>query len=154
MRSDIDFEDIYKLRTTQTNSQESSIDVYYASEVGIGVWQRASAGVENEITAGYPVALVYMSDVTESRELWNTWTAPEYPLNPTDRIVVRVYDSFNNTLASFVTEELGASKLNAETWTVYYYFELFFDGEYYYIYWCWGANTCNSRIEGFSYTRT
>lgn len=145
---------MYKLRTTQTNSQESSIDVYYASEVGIRVWRRTSTGVENEITPERPVALVYMSDVTESRELWNTWTAPEYALNPTDRIVVRVYDSFNNTLATFVTEELGASKLDAETtWTVYYYFERFFDGEDYYIYWCWGANTCNSRIEGFSYTR-
>jgi len=143
---------MYQLGTTQTNSPETSKDLSSANEVGIRVWRRTSDGEENEITPRFTVALVYMSNIVESGELWNTWTAPEYALNPTDRIVVRVYDEGDRALATFVTEELGASKLNAETWTIYYYFELFFDGESYYIYWHWGANTCNSRIEGFSYT--
>jgi hypothetical protein len=50
---------------------------------------------------------------------------PETSLSPTDAIVVRVYWRFGDETAwtlcaTFITEQLGASKLDAATWTCYY----------------------------------
>jgi len=102
--------------------------LYTAGDLGIRVYKRTSGGVETEITAGTPVAVVtyYDGDVLVERS--NTWTCPSVSLNPTDSVVVRVYARIPSgsgtwtliTGAVFSTEQLGASQLNNVTWTVYY----------------------------------
>jgi hypothetical protein len=96
-------------------------------DLGILVSKRSSGGVETEITAGTPVAVQTWSDGEGIVLKSATWNCPETPLSPTDSIVLKVYGrvpSGTGTwtfLAAFTTEQLGASKLAAATWTVYYY---------------------------------
>jgi hypothetical protein len=137
------------------------VGAYLAGDLGIRVYKRASDGTETEITGGSPVAVVtyYDGDVQVVKS--NTWNCPETSLANTDSIVVRIYARIPSstgtwtliTSAVFSTEQLGASKLNAATWTVYYTggfrydvslnraaIEFNFDGPF------------NSRIENFTWT--
>lgn len=116
-------------------SQSSVSDDFYCDDFlpfywGIRVWKRASSGVETEITTGVPVAQVSRTDYGSGIQS-NTWNCPQVALNSTDAIVIRVYvksldiDWRNNgddgLIAVWVSEQLGASKLDAAVWTVYYY---------------------------------
>lgn len=119
----------FKLQTVQSATGQLVL-VSYSGDVtgywGSRVWKRASNGTETEITSGDAVAVV--SRNSDGAGLQSaTWNCPETSLASTDAIVVRVYMDTSNPPATlrreFVTEQLGASKLDAETWTFYYYTE-------------------------------
>ena len=153
----------WQLATDQTGTLQTegeSRGAYYGGcDVGIRVWKRHSDGSEEEITAGTPVAQVTVS-AGASHELHSaTWDCPQTSLADTDAIIVRVYHNMGGEwdligTTEFITEQLGASQLDASTWTVYYYLSFtattfpaprssvsfHFDG------------ADNSRIEEFSYT--
>jgi hypothetical protein len=97
-----------------------------------------------------------------------TWVAPETALAPTDAVEVNEYvdvQAYCNGVSkgawsrsgSFLTEQLGASRLNASTWTFTRYTNLvasvinqntyFNFGAVYY-----GNSTYNTKIDGFSYS--
>lgn len=151
----------YILGVTQSNlSAYKSIsaysgDVYVTQYLGIRVWRRASDGTETEITYGTPVAIASGSD---SGLIWATWFCPATPLAPTDAIVIRVYGGDSspptNLLATYISEQLGANRLDSATWTVYYYLLRTYNARYdittYSFY--FGTTTYNSRIEGFSWS--
>jgi len=142
----------YELGTTQTTTS-----TYFSVTrdgatcyIGIRVYKRTSAGVQTEITAGTPVAQV--NSTLGTGLMSNTWSCPETSLNTTDSIVVQLwmkdrYGTWNN-MGSFQTEQLGATKLNAATWTIYYYQEVLL----YYLRFWFGSSDYNSHIENFTYT--
>lgn len=148
---------------------QSEIGQYYILEfggsariyAGIRVWKRSVDGVETEITGGSPVAVgsVYFPNGGSGYGI-GTWNCPETPISPTDAIVVRVYVRRSTAVpwelaATFITEQLGATQLNAATWTVYYFLEVVFDPEIGRItddLFRWGTSYYDSRIEGFSWS--
>jgi len=121
--------------------------------LGIRVWKVDSLGVETEITSGTAVAI---ASGTASALISATWNCPETPLDSTDKIRVRVYgDTYSppdTLLQTFDSEALDATKLDAVTWTVYYYLYRTRVAGLYYYYFRYGASTCNSRIENFCFT--
>jgi len=141
--------------TSQSYSRSGSggLWVYY----GTRVWKRSSAGVETEITAGTPVAVVSSSaPFTGIKSA--TWACPQKSLEKTDAIVVRVYLQIASVwylAATFITERLNATQLNPATWRIYYYIKVIYNPTlrvttgYFY----WGTTTYNSRIENFAYTQ-
>jgi len=140
--------------TEQVNKRAFSGDV--PVEWGIRVWRRAVDGTETEITSGTPVAIVSRAADGEGIQS-ATWDCPARVLITTDAIVVRVYvRQYGGSWylhAEFITEQLGASVLNATTWTVYYYtyrrYNFLFDVTDAWFY--WGTTDKNSRIENFSW---
>jgi len=163
----------YKLGLTQTASSkmsraEKSGDVRAAGvSWGIRVWKRTADGVETEITAGEPVAVVSRT-ASGSGIQSATWTCPQTSLASTDSIIVRVYGRWGTDpwfliapwpattppYAEFTTEQLGAQSLDAATWTVYYWTYLTYEparditGMRFY----WDSSSYQSRIENFSWT--
>ncbi len=139
------------------SSQTRTISAYYAgATVAVDVAKRAADGTETVLAS--KVAQVTVTD-GESYVLRSAdWNCPETVLQPTDSIVVRVYARLGTTWyligsSVFSTEQLGAAKLEASTWTVYYYLSFTgttsparctiafsYDGSY------------PSRIEGFSWS--
>lgn len=139
---------------------------------GIRVWKRDQNGVETEVTSGDPVAVVQRTSFGQGNQQ-TTWDCPGCALNPTDSIVVRMYIQFwkDEWVSGWIwepdmpqiwtTNQLGASQLNATTWTVNY--ATFFREEAsgyrnfgikwgvnsYYPEHGWDWDTC---IENFSYT--
>jgi len=99
---------------------------------GIRVWKRSAAGVETEITAGEPVAIVSRTADGEGIQSAE-YVCPYTSLNSTDSIIVRVYGRFGTgawalftrppigAVSEFTTEQLGAQSLYWASWTVYYY---------------------------------
>jgi len=162
----------YKLNTSQSALPLSCLvldpDLYDEIRYGIRVWIRHADGSELEVTSGAPVAVVirnFEGDGIQS----NTWSCPEYNMLLTDAIVVRVYGNINNTGwflwtvnegvpppphydAVFITEQLNATKLDAATWTVYYYTSFHWVGGLDLYRFQFGTATYNSRIEGLSYS--
>ncbi len=122
---------------------------------GIRAWIRNENGIETEITPGHAVAVVFRSENEEGYQN-NTWDPPESSLSPTDSIVIRLYqeranDPPTNLVANFTTEQLGASQLDAATWTIHYYTYrggAGFNGIY------WGDPDHDTRIEGFRWRTT
>lgn len=148
----------YQLSTNQSDTAKyNTYGGYGSCSVwwGIRVWERSSAGTETEITGGTPVALVSRSTSGEGIQS-ATWNCSETSLNTTDAIVVRVYikvgANWSSAVATFITEQLGATKLDSATWTVYYYTKRYCTtatvGFFY-----WGTTTYNSRIENFTWSR-
>lgn len=157
----------YKLHLSKITSErdfsQTQIPGQLACAVGMRVWKRNSGGSETEVTSGTPVAQVTYSDGDIKVTRSNTWVCPLTALNSTDAIKVVVYASLGGSWVKigsgaydsiFITEQLGASSLDNNTWTVYYtcsfsyrfgiptkcQITLYIDG----------AN--NSRIEGFKWT--
>ena len=148
-------------------SQSSVSDDFYCDDFlpfywGIRVWKRTSSGVEGEITDRVPVAQVSRTDYGGGIQS-NTWNCPLFALNSTDAIVIRVYvksldfDWRNNgddgLLAIWISEQLGASKLDAATWTVHYYTSVAqamggVDRGHF----RFGAVAFNSRVENFAWS--
>jgi len=92
---------------------------------GIKVFKRNAAGDETEITSGVSAIVSYPYGASAYSTRSATWDCPETALEATDSIVVRVYADVDvnppTTLrTTFTTEQLGASKLDAVTWTVWY----------------------------------
>jgi len=147
----------YKLRTTNTTTGTSKTLQDMADYLGIRVWKRSSGGVETEITDGNAQARA-LSPITPGI-VSGTWACPQTALNPTDSIVVRVYQCSSTggtqqLYATFTTEQLGAQSLDAVTWTVYYYAYRWRDPDtlIWYITFYWGSSTYNSRIANFTWT--
>jgi hypothetical protein len=86
-----------------------------------------------------------------------TWNCPEISLRPTDAIYIQdyIWDVFGSNIMGeryFITEQLGATKLNAATWTFtrWTYWDKDPSKNYCRIY--HGGLQYNTRIDGFSYT--
>jgi len=94
-----------------------------------------------------------------------TWNCPQTTLSTTDAIKITVHvrcgPAYYVTDVPFITIQLGATKLSASTWTVYYYTKrvytvvpgvITYTSGYFY----WGINTdsqpYNSRIENILYS--
>jgi hypothetical protein len=120
-----DSQTVNGLTANKLLTSQSGAAGYVTSDqfIGIRVWRRLADGTEIEITGGTAVAI---ADTDTADGIYSaTWNCPETQLNPTDVIVVRVYSggaSPPTTLrGTWITEQLGALKLDASTWTVYYY---------------------------------
>jgi hypothetical protein len=123
---------------------------------GIRVFVRHSDGTETEAVldgqTGTPKAVVGGSGLQSANTSMSQTT-----LQSTDSLVVRVYiwlgaDNGWSACATFTTEQLQASTLQAATWTVYYSVHTTFNRLYGYsgtFYW---GNTYNSRIQNLQYT--
>jgi hypothetical protein len=91
-----------------------------------------------------------------------TWDCPGILLATTDSIVIRVYDQIGTGAvterASLTTTQLGATQIDATTWTVYYYTARTSGGsganQYTGATFNWGTTTYDSRVENFQYTTT
>jgi flagellar hook assembly protein FlgD len=130
-------------------------DAGFTVSWGMRVWRRLAGGAEIEITAGTPEAMVYNDFPSYTWALRNaTWSCPRTQLANTDSIVVRIYQKGYES-DTFTTEVLGATQLDAATWTVYYYVR-WYVGSYPYNNWryaefIYGYNY-PSRIENFRYS--
>jgi hypothetical protein len=139
--------------TSSTSVTQSGLES--APSWGIRVFVRHSDGTETEVVldgqTGTPKAVVSGSDMQSA----NT-SVSQTTLQSTDSLVVRVYiwlgaDNGWSLCASFTTEQLQASTLQATTWTVFYSVHTTFNrlsgytGTFY-----WG-NTYNSRIQNLQY---
>ncbi len=123
---------------------------------GIRVWIRHVDTSETEITSGSWVATVQRSSDGAGIQT-NSWPCSQESLVDTDAIVIRVYMQIGSTTynpTELITEQLGASQLNAATWTISYYTERDYRG------WpqdrtrgifTWGDATHDSRITNFQY---
>ena len=121
--------------------------------VGIRVYKRTSAGTETEITTTY-VALAPLGT-----GLTATYTPPGTSLAYTDSIIIRVYfckgNAWLSTQTSWQTGPLGASYLNATTWTITYaytYYSVNWNNGVITFYLYYGSPTYLTRIANFVYT--
>jgi len=155
-----------KLLTTLTDAGGSEAHskagnvVAAGATIGIRVWKRTSAGAETEITDA--VRATYTQNTSTFGVMVNAnWDCPPTALASTDSIVVKVYGKFGadaytqfGTYA-WSTEQLGASGLDAATWTVYYYIDLWYDsasGKTYHDFYFDSLPFNNSRITNFTWT--
>lgn len=152
------------LETFTKYKDDGSYDVKW----GIRVWKRDSGGTETEITSGTPVAQVTrLAADGNVQGLQNaTWDCPETALAITDAIVIRVYikvgtDAWasSSVYGYFITEQLGETRLDSATWTVYYYTNRWSElvpptittyGQY--LYGKKTNDTWDSRIDNFSHS--
>jgi len=166
MRSDL--HTVNGLAAYKLGVEESSAAACWSQDLGmqsicffgIFVYKRDSGGNEMNVSGSSAVAVV--SKNLQGFETKNAlWNCPQTALNPSDAIVVRV-KRYNGTpipesaptVATYVTEQLNASQLDAAVWTVYYRLNKKFNQQYtgyVYEFW-WGTTTHNSRIENFGYT--
>jgi hypothetical protein len=149
----------YKTRT-DTDPECAITRAYW----GVRVYKRSSAGVETQITSSTsnPVARVYRDCTSEGIQS-ATWPCPEIPLATTDSIVIRVYTALYDPDEGFytwqlqgtwTTPQLGVTRLNASTSTVYYYTywlrqrttPITLKSRFYY-----DTPTYNSRVAGITY---
>ena len=133
--------------------------------IGIRVYIRHEDGSETEITPGETVAIYSLGTGADwTGTVSASWDCPETSLNATDAIKIDVRcmcgtawsESSAKTIATFITEQLDASKLNASTWTVYYRLRRDRVTEWGITWWDYyfrfGVAGDDSYIEGFSYT--
>jgi len=120
----------YKLLTTESiNLQEvtgASDTNFY---IGIRVYIRHIDESETEITTGTSVAIAHIgSGIDGVYTIFASWDCPETALVLSDAIKIDVRclcglawdEGVAVTIATFITEQLGATQLDANTWTVYY----------------------------------
>lgn len=131
---------------------------------GSRVWLRDSEGSETEVTSGACVAIVSRLQNGEGIQSL-VWSCPETAATETDSVVVRVYARVQLTFKpatysnwqqfdAWQTEQLGATQLDANTWTFYYYTKLTVQAfpRIWYYWFKFDTATYVSRITGFSYT--
>jgi hypothetical protein len=127
---------IYKLDLQPTTETGGSGDFFVSRPtlIGIRVWKRSTDGTETEITGGTPVAQADLTNLQDQTLNVRTGTGAitsPIPLDPTDRLVVRVYiysigwvqlmDGLHERLLVWVSDPLNATQINPSTITVYYY---------------------------------
>ncbi len=121
--------------------------VYYS----ISVAQRTSAGSETALGTNVAQYSSAFNSITAGLKS-ATWACPQTTFASTDSLVVRVYEQTNTSgwvlIATFTTEQLGASYLNSSTWTVYYYLST----STYNVAYSWDTGSYQSRIENFTWT--
>ena len=156
----------YRLGAAESTSLK---EVYGSGDtqfiIGIRVYVRHEDGSEEEVTPGESVARTNVSAGADwTGTVYADWNCPQTSLQPTDAVKIDVRcmtgaswsESAATTIATFITEQLGASSLDASTWTVHYRirrdrFRLY--GMYFYDYYFrFGMAGDDSYIEGFSYT--
>jgi hypothetical protein len=146
----------YSLGTTQdaTTTAAASLGGSQTIYVGIRVWKRVAAGTETEITAGTAVGIATRAAGAGNYAViaGATWTPTATVLTATDSIIVRMYQATTTppggtAVATFTTEQLGASQLNAVAWAPYYSIRSRATGTNV----NWGAVT-NTRVENFQYS--
>jgi hypothetical protein len=153
----------YKLNIPESNSSASNTQYGDESPAywGIRAWVRHSNGTEQEISlggqTGTPMAVVSRGSGSGIQSA--TVTVAQTMLQPTDSLVIRVYtkvgtDSTWTLSATFTTEQLQSTTLQATTWTVYYYtyahWNRYTETETAKLY--WGTTTYNTRIQNLQYT--
>jgi hypothetical protein len=147
----------YKLNIPESTSSASATQsgLESAPSWGIRVFVRHSNGTETEVVldgqTGTPKAVVSGSGLQSA----NT-SVTQTTLQSTDSLVVRVYmgdaDDGWSLIATFTTEQLQASTLQATTWTVYYSVHTTFNRLYGYSgTFYWGTTTYYSRIQNLQY---
>jgi hypothetical protein len=149
----------YALATDLSETFRSTykyVTTYYSgANVGIDVAVRHADGTETGIISKGAQVSITQGDSYVLKSA--TVNAPQTSLANTDSIVVRVYCQLGTTWyligsAVFTTEQLGASSLDAATWTVYYYLSMSGTiGKNTYVYFFWD-DSYQSRIEGFTWT--
>ncbi|MBU4144229.1 MAG: right-handed parallel beta-helix repeat-containing protein [Candidatus Thermoplasmatota archaeon] len=92
---------------------------------GMRVWTKTAAEVETELTSGSADAIVYRDIDGEGMQV-GTWTPPLTALDPTDSVVVRIYqgrdEAFPTTLVgTFTSQPINATQLINTTWNVNYF---------------------------------
>ncbi len=146
-----------KLGTTQSSNYVSEIISSYEGNVqvtqylGMRAWRRDVNGSETELTQG-SVEAVASGSTSGSKS--GTRSQVSVSMVETDSVVIRVYaDDFSppSTLRdTFSTEQLGAKRLDAATWTVcYYLFRLYAGGMTTYSF-RFGTTAYNSRVDNFA----
>jgi len=137
----------------------ATVFVIGPSACGIKPYILHADGTRTSLSADQIVAQVTEAAGMPPTLLSATWDCPETALEPTDAILIEVWGNPSGAgwtkLGEFVTKRLGASKLNAVTWTVYYWIStpykpaiigytagirFHFDGAY------------DSRIQNFTWT--
>jgi len=127
---------------------------------GIRAWVRHSNGVEQEISldgqTGTPKAVVGRSSGSGIES--GTVSVAQTALQQTDSLVIRVYVQVGGSgwtlCATFTTEQLQATTLQATTGTVYYYTYASYLRPYNWTTstFYWGTTTYNSQIQNLQYT--
>lgn len=155
----------YELGTSLTGSIHLSDGTStYSSDLavtwGIQVYIRHSDFSQNLISGGI-VATVQRPAGGDAAGIQNNyWNCPETSLTTSDAILVQVWCQVGGNSpelqAEFITNQLGAAKLDSATWNVYYYTERDRGGGFFSrtttAYFHWGESIYNSRIEGFQYS--
>jgi hypothetical protein len=170
MRSDqanVNSLNCYKLLT----SNSVNPDIIYCSKDsgsavqikwGFRVYKRTSAPVETQITASAsdPITICTLGTATSSEaEYFCLWDCPSTALSSTDSIVFRISHKVGTASwidgdATFQTEQLGASNLDANTWNVTVHAQYTNYGSPYgceSILW-FGSSGHDSRIGSFKWT--
>lgn len=140
----------YALLTTNSATAVSvEITNYYP--ITIKVYKRQADGTETQIGSDLVWYWTANSDGTVTENV-RTWNCPQTSLSTTDAIVVRMW--YGTTLIrAWITNQLGATRLEAATWTFYLYTQ--YNARLQVFYFRHGASTCPSIIENFVYsTRT
>ena len=123
---------------------------YYA----IDVVKRISDGTETVLGSKVAEWSGLISSLYDAPGLKSaTWGCPSTSLVSTDAVVVRVYQKVGagawNLTREFITEQLGATTLNAASWTVYYYLDQNTSTTVVNTVYWHGTTTYDSRIENF-----
>jgi hypothetical protein len=113
---------------------------------GFRAWKRSSAGTETEITGGAATSIVSRAATGEGIQT-STYSCPATATATTDSLVIRIYQSLTTPptglAATFTTEQLGATSIDAATWTLSYYTRRAnTNNDRFY----WGTATYNSNI--------
>ena len=151
----------YVLDTTQSDIARNISAINDTQLAGVTasvrVWVRHEDGSEDELTDGTWTQIAVTRTSADSGLQSTTWDCPQTSLAETDAIHIQVKISVSggtSTIEDFITEQLGATQLDATTWTFYLWTEKVDKrippstaG-----YFRWGTSTYNSRIEGFSYS--
>ncbi|MHA1976305.1 MAG: archaellin/type IV pilin N-terminal domain-containing protein [Candidatus Hodarchaeales archaeon] len=155
----------YDLGTDLTGSiavfdQSSAVSGDQAITWGIRVYVRHSDTSETEITSGMVATVARGAGGDAAGIQPGNWLCPQTALSPTDSIVIEFwYQIGGNSPAihtEFTTPQLGATQLDASTWSLFYYTERDRGGGFFSrtttALFHWGDNTHNSRIENFKYS--
>ncbi len=143
------------LLTSQSGSVDSKMRSIAAIKItystGIRVWKRDVNGVESEITSGTPVCVASQLKGKTGVVTSAPWNCPSTALQPTDAVVVRVYGQFQGEgiwteLDTWITDQLSGQRVDAATWTCYFYLEVYGAATTYGTLW-FDNSTCDSRIE-------
>jgi hypothetical protein len=140
--------------------QSSTVSGDQAVTWGIRVYVRHSDTSETEITSGMVATVARGSGGDAAGIQTGNWLCPQTTLSLSDSIVIEVwYQIGGNSPAihtEFSTPQLGATQLDASTWSVNYYTERDRSGGFFSrsttALFHWGDAAHNSRIENFKYS--
>jgi len=124
---------------------DGSSYAYYDIEVAV----RHADGTETELLPWTQFA----SRVSGEGYQAYSFNCPETSLSPTDAVVVRLRarNLGGSAAAAFITEQLGAVKLPASTWTFQVYTHCYKSTTYSVASIFWGESPVATRVENFTY---